>query len=77
MPRRLFNWTFDDVVRFLRDRNFRLNYTEGSHYYYIGSVNGMPHQVCIQFHGRKTLKPKTMKSIILQSGIDKSEWFRK
>ena len=76
MPRRLFNWTFDDVVRFLKDKNFRLNHVEGSHYYYVGCISGISRQVCVQFHGRKAIKPRTMRGIILQSGIDMKEWLK-
>lgn len=77
MPRGVFNWTFDDVARFLRDRKFRLNHVEGSHYYYVGSTGGKARQVAIPFHGQKTLKPRTMKGIIAQSGIPQNEWTEK
>lgn len=31
MPRGLLNWTFDEVVRFLKNNNFSLNYVNSSH----------------------------------------------
>jgi predicted RNA binding protein YcfA (HicA-like mRNA interferase family) len=74
MPRGVFNWTFDDVVRFLKDHEFKLNHTEGSHFYYIGNQGGQFRQVSVQFHGRHTIKPKTLNSIIRQSGIDRKRW---
>lgn len=74
MPRGINNWSFADVKRFLSDYNFRLSHVEGSHYFYIGSVKGKMHQICVPFHSNKAIHPKTMKSIINQSGIDKSEW---
>jgi len=74
MPRGVFNWTFNDVVRFLKKYNFRLNYTEGSHYYYTGAYNQQFRQVCVPFHGKKSLKPRTLKGIIAQSGIPEKEW---
>jgi len=77
MPRRVFNWTFNDVVRFLKKHNFRHNYTNGSHYYYTGSYKGKFKQVCIPFHGNKTLKPRTLKGIIEQSGVPEKEWLDK
>ena len=77
MPRALFNWTFKDVVNFLEKRKFRLNYTNASHYYYVGHTNGAYRQVCVPFHGNKIIKPRTMRGIILQSGISKSEWVGK
>ena len=77
MTRGLFNWTFNDVVDFLKERNFTLNYTNASHYYYIGHTNGIFRQVCVPFHGNKPIKPRTLKGIILQSGIDKNDWLKK
>ena len=76
MPRRVFNWTFDDVVDFLKEHNFSLTHVEGSHHFYFGHHGGAPRQVHVQFHGRKALKPRTLKSIILQSGIPKDEWLK-
>ncbi len=72
MPRRLNNWKFEDIESFLRDHDFRLHHTNGSHYYYIGKAF---HFVCVPFHGSKTIKPRTVKSIIIQSGIDQEIWF--
>jgi predicted RNA binding protein YcfA (HicA-like mRNA interferase family) len=74
MPRGLMNWTFHDVVRFLKDKKFRHSYTHGSHYYYIGSYNGIMRQVSVPFHGSKSIKPRTMKSIVAQSGMSQEEW---
>ncbi len=77
MTRGIFNWTFDDVVDFLKENNFRLNYVNASHYYYVGSYNKVIRQVCVPFHGKKSLKPKTMKGIILQSGIPQEKWLKR
>ncbi len=74
MTRGVFNWTFHEVVNFLKDKGFRLNHTEGSHHFYIGIYNGKTRQVCVQFHGTRALKPRTLKGIIAQSGIPKGEW---
>jgi len=74
MPRGLRNWTFRDVERFLKERKFRLNYTNGSHYYYIGHVGGILRNVCVQFHASKSIKTRTLKGIILQSGISQEKW---
>ncbi len=74
MPRGLMNWTFDDVVKFLKKRNFFYNYAKGSHYYYIGVYGGVSRQVCVPFHGKKIIKPKTLKGIINQSAIPIDEW---
>ena len=74
MPNGLFNWTFSDVESFLKKYNFSLNYVNGSHYYYTGSIDKKLRHVCIPFHGSKSIKPRTLKGIILQSGISKKDW---
>jgi len=74
MPRGIHNWKFIDVKKFLSDYNFRLSHVEGSHYFYIGSTKGQMRNICVPYHGNKSLHPKTMKSIINQSVIPRSEW---
>lgn len=74
MPRGLNNWTFVEVKSFLNEFGFRLSHVEGSHYFYVGSYEGEVHQVCVPFHGSKSIHPKTMKSIVRQSGIPQDEW---
>jgi len=78
MPKRLFNWKFADVDKFLRERSFRIDHTHtgGSHYYYHGYVGGRLRVVYVPFHGSKAIKPKTIKSIISQSYIPKEEWLK-
>ncbi|NQU82886.1 MAG: type II toxin-antitoxin system HicA family toxin [Parcubacteria group bacterium] len=71
MSRRLFNWTFTDVEKFLRKKGFWLGNVEGSHYYYVDSKS---HIVQVPFHGSKSLKPKTLKGMIRQSGIPQDIW---
>lgn len=74
MPNGLFNWTFSDVESFLKERKFNLHHTNGSHFYYIGNYDKKIRQVCVPFHGNKSIKPRIMRGIILQSGIPKKEW---
>lgn len=74
MPRGLNNWTHADVVRFLKNFGFYHSHTKGSHYFYIGRHNKALRNVCVPFHGSKSISPKTMKGIISQSGIPKDEW---
>jgi predicted RNA binding protein YcfA (HicA-like mRNA interferase family) len=74
MSRNVFNWTFNDVVRFLKDYNFSLNHVEGGHYFYTGCYKGKLYQVCVPFHGNKSIDPRTLKGIINQSGIEKEKW---
>ncbi|OGI76879.1 hypothetical protein A3C57_02380 [Candidatus Nomurabacteria bacterium RIFCSPHIGHO2_02_FULL_33_12] len=74
MAKGVFNWTFTEVERFLKEHGFVLNYTNASHFYYIAHYNGEMRNVCVPFHGKKALKPRTLKGIILQSGIPQKEW---
>lgn len=74
MPRGVFNWTFDDVVRVLKDNGFHLSHIEGSHHFYIGRVGDRTHQVCVAFHGKKAFKPRTFKGVVAQSGLSKRVW---
>lgn len=76
MSRGLNNWSFSDIKHFLGQRGFHLNHVEGSHYFYVGSYGGVIRQVCISFHGNKAIHPKTMKSVVLQSGIPRKEWMK-
>ncbi len=75
MSNRLSNWTFRDIELFLKRNGFKLNYTNASHYYYIGYKKGILRNVCVPFHGQKSIKPRTFKGIILQSGIEAKKWF--
>lgn len=72
MPNYYKNWKFRDVGSFLKDHGFHLHHTNGSHFYYLDAKMRM---VCVPFHGGKAIKPRTMKGIMLQSGIDAREWF--
>lgn len=75
MPRGIQNWTFKEVEKFLFSYNFQYKYSNGSHRYYYGSINKSIKIVTVPFHGKnKSIKPKTMSSIIKQSGIKKENW---
>lgn len=78
MPRRLFNWRFADVDRFLKEHGFKIDHTHtnGSHYYYHGYIGGILRIVHVPFHGSKVIKVKTIKSIISQSCIPQSQWLK-
>ncbi len=75
MAKDVFNWTFTDVVKFLKNHNFVHSNTKGSHYYYTGHYGSKPRIVHVPFHGSKTFKPRTLKGMIAESGIDKKIWF--
>ncbi len=74
MNKGVFNWTFNQVTRFLNKNGFSYVHTKGSHYYYTGKQNHETKMVVVPFHGSKPLKPRTFKSIVLQSGIPIDKW---
>ena len=77
MTRRLHNWTAENIIRFLRNNGFEHSHTRGSHMFYVGNVGNQIKQVCIPFHGSRSINPKTFKSIIMQSGISQKYWMEK
>lgn len=77
MAKGLYNWNYTDVVDVLKEHNFILNHTRGSHCYFVGHYEGKFRQVCVPYHGSQILKPRTLKGIILQSGIPKEIWLKK
>ncbi|MBD3281456.1 addiction module toxin, HicA family [Candidatus Uhrbacteria bacterium] len=76
-PRGVNNWTALDVMKFLKDNNFVLSHSRGSHIYYLGKYGKETRQVCVPFHGKASIKPRTLKSIIQQSGIPKEKWINR
>ncbi|KKU66912.1 MAG: hypothetical protein UX89_C0018G0010 [Parcubacteria group bacterium GW2011_GWA2_47_16] len=77
MPRGLRNWTFKDVVNFLKNRGFVYSYTHGSHHFYFRPDKSKLSPVCVAFHGRRAIKIWDMKSIVEQSGIPLKDWVEK
>lgn len=75
MPKRLHNWTYRYVTNYLKIQGFQLNHTRGSHHFFVGYKNGKLRNVCVPYHGSIAIKSRTMKGIILQSGIKQQEWF--
>lgn len=73
MPRGLNNWTYRDVVAFLKEKGFSF-YTEreGSHEAWINQLT--EHVVEINFHAGKSFLPRTLETMIRQSGMSKKEW---
>jgi len=77
MTKRIFNWTFTDVEKFLKKHSFSYANTKGSHYYYSGKYGSEPRIVQVPFHGSKAFKPRTFKGIVRQSGIPLDIWLKK
>lgn len=77
MTKKLVNWTFREIESFLKENGFTLHHTNGSHFYYKGSAKGDIRNVCVPFHGNKEpIKPRTVKGIIVQSGIPMDDWLK-
>ncbi|MBU3942802.1 type II toxin-antitoxin system HicA family toxin [Patescibacteria group bacterium] len=74
--KKVFNWTFSDIVSFLKKYKFSYSHTKGSHQFYVGNYNKEPRVVCVPFHGAKTFKPRTFKGIVKQSGIPLALWLK-
>jgi len=74
MPRGLHNWNAALVIRFLKKNGFILTHERGSHFYYSKRGNNRSYLVTVPVHASRSISPKTMKSIIVQSGIPQSEW---
>ncbi len=74
MPNGFLNWNFKQVTAILTKNDFRLNHVKGSHFYYVGHQGNKMRQVCVPNHGKKSFKPRTFKSMLIQSGLPKEKW---
>ena len=74
MARGVFNWSFRDVVAVLTKHGFARHHIDSSHHFYIKFVDGRLYQVQVPYHGNKAFKPRTLKGMILQSGLSKEDW---
>ena len=73
MPdRRLLSLTSDGVEKILKKNNFTLNRKRGSHLQYVGYIKGSKRRVTII--AKRSFAPKTINSMILQSGLSEQEW---
>lgn len=75
MPKGLNNWSFRQVVTFLKNFHFQETHSRGDHFYFCGIYNGIPRMVTVP--KKKILKTGTMKGIVTQSGIPESIWRKK
>jgi len=63
-----------DVEKILRKNGFELAYQKGSHKQFKGVVGGRKRRVTV-LADRKNFHPKTLKSMIRQSGLAEEEFF--
>lgn len=73
MPHGIKNWVYKDVAAFLKEKGF-VFYEErkGSHEAWVN-----PSTECvveINYHAQKSFPPRTLETMIRQSGIPKKEW---
>jgi predicted RNA binding protein YcfA (HicA-like mRNA interferase family) len=72
MPHGLSNWSEKDVVDFLKENGFLFcEMRKGSHYAYINRITGHIVEINIP---KDAYPPKTLETMIRQSGIPKKDW---
>jgi predicted RNA binding protein YcfA (HicA-like mRNA interferase family) len=76
MVRRLYNWTYRDVTDFLRKNGFSFfKGLKGSHQAWIKrGKDGEPDRIVEVNIPRNSYPPKTLKKMILKSGISHDKW---
>lgn len=74
MPSGLKNWTCRDVKAFLKERGFYFyEQRKGSHEAWISQDNKYMVEINI-ITGSESYPPRTLETMIRQSGISKNEW---
>ena len=78
MTRRLRNWNYREVIRFLKENGFTfLKELGGSHEAWIKlGDNGEPDRIVEVNFTHGSYPVRTLKTMIRQSGIDEKEWIR-
>ncbi|MFQ6055767.1 MAG: type II toxin-antitoxin system HicA family toxin [Methanosarcinales archaeon] len=64
-----------DVEKILRKNGFEFVSQKGSHRHFKGIVKGRKRRVTV-LANRKSFHPKTLKSMIRQSGLTEEEFFK-
>jgi predicted RNA binding protein YcfA (HicA-like mRNA interferase family) len=76
MPRRLHNWSYRNVVSFLKENGFRFHKElVGSHELWMKTGSDVEEIKIVEVnftHG--SYPPKTLKTMIRQSGIPQNKW---
>lgn len=78
MARRLRNWTYREVTTFLKEHGFEFQQPlKGFHQGWVKSGETNEPGGRVEVHiPRDSYQPKTLKSMIRQSGIDEAEWLK-
>ncbi len=78
MTRRIYNWTYSDVTVFLKENGFSF-YKElaGSHEAWVKrGDDGTPDRIVEVNFTHGSYPPRTLKTMIRQSGITQDEWIK-
>jgi predicted RNA binding protein YcfA (HicA-like mRNA interferase family) len=78
MTRRLRNWTYREITAFLKEHGFSyLEPLKGSHERWIKrGENGVADRIVEVNFTRSAYPPKTLRTMIRQSGIFAKEWIK-
>jgi predicted RNA binding protein YcfA (HicA-like mRNA interferase family) len=78
MTRRLRNWTYREITAFLKENGFRFfEPLRGSHERWIRQGENREADKIVEVNfTRSTYPPKTLKTMIRQSGIAEKEWIK-
>jgi predicted RNA binding protein YcfA (HicA-like mRNA interferase family) len=76
MARRLHNWSYREITAFLKENGFSFFKPQrGSHERWIKrGHNGEADRIIGVNFSKKSYKTKTLRRMILQSGIDQAAW---
>ncbi len=69
------NWSSKEIENFLKSKGFELTRQKGSHKQFVGYVGGVKRRVTV-IANQKYFTPKTMKSMIEQSGLNNEDWIK-
>ena len=73
MDKRLLRLDSRKVIKILEKEGFKLSRKKGSHFQYVGYVKGQKMRVTVIVN-QKRFAPKTLKSMIEQSGLSERKW---
>lgn len=74
MPnKRLLSLSSENVEKILKKNGFILSRQKGSHQQFVGYVKGKKRRVTVIVN-QKNFAPRTLKSMILQSGLSERGW---
>ena len=73
MDKRLFNLSSNEVTKILKKMGFTISRQKGSHIQFAGIIKNVKRRVTL-ISKQSHFAPKTMKSMIEQSGLSEKDW---